>query len=166
MTDEKDITCRSSYLHEVLDVGHRSVIIAEIVNQLTKYGLGKFDTIAFRGMSGALVVPEVAAKINKPMLMIRKSDGHHSSWSVEGNTNLKSYIIIDDLIASGATVKNILEGVEGSANYVTDCKAIFLYRDSRRDPFPRCENTKIPVYGFMYDRGTKEFYYGKSPLDN
>lgn len=158
-----ETTCRSSYLHEVLDLAHRSVVIPEMVNQLTKFGLDKFDTIVFRGMSGALIVPTVADRIQKAMLMIRKGDSH-STWNVEGNILLKSYVIIDDLIASGETIRNILEGVASTAENVTDCKGIFLYRDQRHAPYQRAENSFIPTYAFYYDKGEKKFIYGENPM--
>jgi len=34
-----------------------------------------FDAIAFRGMSGAIIAPAIAARLNKPVLMVRKDGG-------------------------------------------------------------------------------------------
>jgi hypothetical protein len=62
-----------------------------------------------RGVSGMMVGPMVAARMRKPWCIIRKpGDGTHSDHKVvEGWHNFKTYIIIDDLIATGGTIKLI-----------------------------------------------------------
>jgi hypothetical protein len=171
------IACQSHYLHDALDLTKRAKVIAELVNQLTKFGTDKFDTIVFRGMSGALVVPSVADKLGKGMLMIRKQDGNHSMYGIEGNVALESYVIIDDLIASGGTLNSIMDGVDqGLTTLATDnelplrlakCKAIFLYHDARSGPFLRASNDQsIPLFGMYYNQSTNDFVYGKSPMGN
>lgn len=169
------IACQSHYLHDALDLKNRERVIAELVNQLTKFGLGKFDTIVFRGMSGALIVPAVADKLGKGMLMIRKQDGNHSMYGIEGNVALESYVIIDDLIVSGGTLNSIMDSVDQGLKKISDenelplrvaeCKAIFLYRDSRSSDFMRSFNDQIiPLFGMYYSRPSDEFVYGKSPM--
>ena len=76
----------------------------------------EFDAIAFRGMSGCLFAAVLAYELRKPMIMVRKrvkrGDGgyttdSHSSMFVEGDQSARTYIIVDDFIASGATVREI-----------------------------------------------------------
>lgn len=75
-------------------------------------GNEEFDTIAFRGMSGAVVAPVVAHAMQKHLLVVRKpkihSDEHHSHLTVEGNLGCQRYIIIDDVRATGNTIAAIL----------------------------------------------------------
>ena len=56
----------------------------------------EFDTLVFRGFSGALVGPVVAHAMGKGFALIRKlGDSTHSDNSVEGHIE-GQYLIIDD----------------------------------------------------------------------
>jgi hypothetical protein len=67
-----------------------------------------FDAIAFSGMSGALIAPCVALRMNKEMIVVRKPtatgarDSHSDHW-IEGDIAARNYIIVDDFIDSGRT---------------------------------------------------------------
>lgn len=65
----------------------------------------KFDTIAFRGMSGALIAPPLAMHLQKELLMVRvpRRNLPHSELKVEGNIGSRHYLIVDDMISSGVT---------------------------------------------------------------
>lgn len=82
----------------------------------------KFDGLAYRGNSGAAVVCPVAATLALPMVYVRKPDEKcHSgngryddpgaavpSTRIEGpRFPVKSVLIVDDMIASGETVREI-----------------------------------------------------------
>jgi len=72
----------------------------------------RYDSIAFTGMSGALVAPILAYKLNKHLLLVRKENEERHSWQdVEGFTKCSKYIIVDDFIVSGKTVERIQEKV-------------------------------------------------------
>ena len=76
-----------------------------------------FDAIAFRGMSGALIAPAVALKLDKTLLMVRKpragnEDDSHSYEHVEGDAAARRYVILDDFIATGRTIKAITEEIK------------------------------------------------------
>jgi adenine/guanine phosphoribosyltransferase-like PRPP-binding protein len=86
----------------------------------------RFDAIAFRGMSGAMVAPAVAIKLGKPFILVRKrGDGSHSEHQVEGAVGCSRYIIVDDLIASGETVRAIQDDV--SRHSKATCVGIALW---------------------------------------
>jgi len=75
----------------------------------------EFDTIAFRGMSGALVAPIVARDLKKEIILVRKEKGdNHSGYTVEGHIGAKKYVILDDFISSGATVREIIKEVQAA----------------------------------------------------
>jgi adenine/guanine phosphoribosyltransferase-like PRPP-binding protein len=70
----------------------------------------KFDTIAFSGMSGAIVAPAIALAMNKALVLVRKlNDSTHSSHRIEGNCESKRYVIVDDFIETGRTRDYIKE---------------------------------------------------------
>ena len=66
-----------------------------------------FDTIAFRGASGALFAPIVAHLLKKEIFYVRKLDGSHSYADYEGFIESEKYIILDDFIGSGDTLRAI-----------------------------------------------------------
>lgn len=75
-----------------------------------------FDSLAFRGMSGAVIAPTVAIALQKELLLVRKPDeSAHSYHDVEGNVSSRKYIIIDDFIASGETAQAIRRAIRSFA---------------------------------------------------
>ena len=80
-----------------------------------------FDTIVFRGFSGAVVGPTVALRLGIPWVLVRKTgDNTHSSRMIEGNVT-GDYIIIDDFIDTGDTIDKIINAC-GSK-----CVGVYLY---------------------------------------
>jgi hypothetical protein len=126
-------TCKTEYLTAALDRNQANIVIKAMV-KLIKASQIEFDAIAFRGMSGALIAPIIAYKMNKPIIMVRKKGGSHSSSTIEGYKNAKTYIVIDDFVCGGDTIKTIINTIfDGDSN--GDFKGaipvgIFLYRSS------------------------------------
>jgi orotate phosphoribosyltransferase-like protein len=78
----------------------------------------QFDAIAFRGMSGAMLAPTLALRMNKTLLMVRKgTENSHSTRPVEGDKAARRYVIVDDLVDSGCTVRAICDEVKTFAPY-------------------------------------------------
>lgn len=104
-----------------------------------------FDTIAFRGMSGAFLGPSIAVRMNKQMILVRKpDDDSHSYRKVEGNQSALRYVIVDDFIASGNTKSTIINAVSKfapEANFVGMLQVAYI-RDhelavtSKTAPYP------------------------------
>lgn len=69
----------------------------------------RFEGLAFRGNSGAAVACPVALALGLPMMYVRKpSEKSHSSLKAEGpDRPLESVLVVDDLIASGDTMREI-----------------------------------------------------------
>ena len=114
----------TTYLHRVLDPKSLNEQINIISRRLRKYK-NDFDTIAIRGMSGALVGSAVAIKLGKGITIVRKKENRHSYRDVEGNKEHTRYVIIDDLIATGSTIEEIRENMTTFNNGV--CVGIILY---------------------------------------
>ena len=70
----------------------------------------EFDFIVVRGNSGAMLACYAAEKARKPIILLRKGESSHGS-QVEMPVGMEEdkyrYIIVDDLIWSGATIVNI-----------------------------------------------------------
>jgi len=87
-----------------------------------------FNTIAFTGFSGAMVVPMLCVMLNKYPFVVRKADEHaHSYLKVEGPTGADiNYIIVDDLMSTGTTVHYVLETIAAKRSEAK-CVGLFLY---------------------------------------
>jgi adenine/guanine phosphoribosyltransferase-like PRPP-binding protein len=108
LLDPPDVVC-CEHLIKFLNVRLLQQYTDFAARALAKH---KFDSIAFRGMSGALIATPVSLALNKPLILIRKEeDVTHSSFKVEGNKACKRYVILDDFISSGETYKAIVTAV-------------------------------------------------------
>lgn len=128
----------ASHLRQALEPHMRRDLIKSLVRILKHHD---FDSIACRGLSGLLVAPTVAMMMDKTLLVIRKQDEDCHSWrAVEGDANALRYVIIDDLICSGDTVKAILRAMERER---IDAKCIgviqYLYITSTTEPLDAVE---------------------------
>jgi adenine/guanine phosphoribosyltransferase-like PRPP-binding protein len=101
----------------------------------------EFDTIAFSGCSGTMFGPILALHLNKEMILVRKEQdcpsnnkrirklqGHinHSQRRVEGYTECKRYIIVDDQVSMGDTVKRMAKEIRAFAPEA-QCVAVYQY---------------------------------------
>lgn len=70
----------------------------------------KPDVLVGRGVSGVAIVPAIAAGLNLPWVVCRKpSERGHSNLSVEGPRGFSTFLIVDDFIYTGCTVRMIVE---------------------------------------------------------
>ena len=95
----------SSHTCHVLNHKTRNKIIIKAVCNLRKIS-DSFDSIACCGVSGLMVVPQIAEILNKHIIIVRKGEKCYSEFRTEGVAPFR-YIILDDLICSGSTVKHI-----------------------------------------------------------
>lgn len=77
-----------------------------------------FDTFVVTGISGALVVAELAHHLHKNFAVVRKTqtESSHASRKIEGCLGSR-WIFLDDFISSGATLQRVINEVE---DFVTD----------------------------------------------
>lgn len=104
----------SGYIQNALE---RTLIDEAIEKCLTALKNKRFDTIAFRGMSGALIAPIVAKEMKKEIILVRKEAKHiinqaHSARLIEGHSGAQRYVIIDDFISSGDTLREIIKQIK------------------------------------------------------
>lgn len=70
-----------------------------------------FDAIAFRGSSGAALAFPLSYFLKLPLIHVRKGESHYSG-TIEGTISSKRYIIVDDFIDRGTTVKKIISEIK------------------------------------------------------
>lgn len=104
-TEDGKVIQGASHTCKVLNHKVRNKIIIKAVCDLRKIN-NQFDTIACCGVSGLMVVPQIAELLNKHILIIRKNEKCYSDFPMEGVAPFR-YIIIDDLVCSGNTIKHI-----------------------------------------------------------
>jgi len=122
-------SCISGHLVNLLDPDSDRPVIDNIVDGLSPIS-ESFDAIAVRGMSGALVVHEVAARLNKNIILVRKDVLRYTPFKVEGPKDGR-YVILDDLICTGATIRNICEDIRSNLCEHSRCVGIYLWLDNR-----------------------------------
>lgn len=145
----------TKYLDETLELPTLSMNVDRVVWFIRAKKL-EFDSIAFSGMSGAIVAPLVAMELNKPIILIRRSTQHtHSGRHIEYSDSIqkekcKSYIIIDDFIASGDTVKRIKRRMRSAFGKYCQCVCVVCYNKERCDEYRNSDNMcrvdDMPVY--------------------
>lgn len=115
----------ASHTCHVLNHRTRNKIIIKAVCDLRKIS-DEFDSIACCGSSGLMVVPQVAELLNKNILLIRKeTEKCYSNFAIEGIAPFR-YIILDDLICSGNTVRHI-KGTIRSEYERARCVGLYCY---------------------------------------
>ena len=114
----------SSHTCHVLNHKERNKIIIKAVCDLRKVA-DSFDSIACCGVSGLLVVAQVAELLNKNIIVVRKGEKCYSEFRTEGVAPFR-YIILDDLICSGGTVKHIKRVLKEEYSR-SQCMGVYCY---------------------------------------
>lgn len=103
----------SSYLRRVFD--ERNELIDSARRTLHDVD---FDTVIGTGLSGALIVPDIARALNKQWAIVRKdNDSEHAMFNIEGYIG-NQWLFFDDLVASGRTLRFVKEKVEAYSDAV------------------------------------------------
>lgn len=114
-----------SHTTQILNHKLRNKIIIKAVCDLRKIS-DEFDSIACCGASGLMVVPQIAELLDKHIILVRKdSEYRYSDFSIEGVSPYR-YIIIDDLICSGNTVRNIKRHIQEEHSR-SKCVGVYCY---------------------------------------
>ena len=100
----------SSHTCMVLNHKIRNKAIIKAVCDLRRIN-EQFDSIVCCGTSGLMVVPQIAELLDKHIVVIRKPETKsYSDFAIEGVIPFR-YVIIDDLVCSGSTIKFIKDTI-------------------------------------------------------
>lgn len=103
----------SSYHEQAFDPESLRELIKSIGPTISKdWSAGKFDALAFQGVSGASVAFPLSFDLGIPIIAVRKKNENSHGRFVEGPCGVKKYAIIDDFICSGDTVLRIIESIQ------------------------------------------------------
>lgn len=118
----------SYYFRDAVDREPRKQLIQRCIGLLNDKR-DQFDAVAFRGVSGALIGPVLADYFDKYLVIVRKpEDGHHNSscdrlaiydpaLRKHTQANNLRYLIVDDFVETGNTVKAIVDAIAIEARY-------------------------------------------------
>lgn len=135
--DDGSIIQGSSHTSRILNHKYRNKIIMNTYSYLDKLDI-VYDSIACCGTSGLMVVPQIAELLKKNIIIVRKDLKGYSKFYVEGPYT-KKYIIIDDLICSGDTIKHILKSIDKESSR-SKCIGVYSYMKDE------CAYRKNPEY--------------------
>lgn len=123
-TDDGKFIQGASHTCHVLNHKVRNKIIIKAVCDLRKIS-NTFDSIACCGVSGLMVVPQIAELLNKNIIVVRKGERCYSEFRTEGVAPFR-YIILDDLICSGSTVRHIKKVIRDEYSR-SHCIGVYCY---------------------------------------
>jgi adenine/guanine phosphoribosyltransferase-like PRPP-binding protein len=140
-TEDGKVIQGSSHTCHVLNHKIRNKIIIKAVCDLRKIE-HTFDSIACCGVSGMMVVPQIAELLNKHIVVVRKGGERcYSEFRTEGVAPFQ-YIILDDLICSGSTVKHIKRVLKNE--YARSiCKGVYCYLPNETSYRPNEDGSKL-----------------------
>jgi len=119
---------QTDYLRHVFDKEEFVRTLNNAENDIMEWG-DDFDSIAFTGVSGAALAFPLSVSLDKSLLCVRKrGESNHSPFVVEGYIDTMSYIIVDDFVHSGATIRRIIREIKLVAPAAI-AKGIYLYKD-------------------------------------
>lgn len=123
----------SSYLEPFLNPASLAKIARASAEKLQAF---RFEAIAFRGVSGALIAPVLSIMMGKKLVCVRKPDERsHSDYPVEGAiADLGSYVIVDDFMASGETARHIIKAIYEQEPHAR-CIGLFEARYAKTSQF-------------------------------
>mgnify|MGYP001255637174 CR=1 FL=1 len=113
-----------SHTSRILSHKYRNKIIMDTYCGLKKLDYD-YDAIACMGVSGIMVVPQIAELLNKNIIVVRKQIDGYSDFMVEGAYTHK-YIIVDDLVCSGGTIRHIIKNI-GEESSSSKCVGVWSY---------------------------------------
>lgn len=115
----------ASHTCRVLNHKERNKITIKAVCDLRKIK-DQFDSIVCCGISGLMVAPQVAELLDKHIIIVRKDhEKCYSEFTIEGVAPSR-YIILDDLICSGDTVRYIKSTISNEYSK-SICVGLYCY---------------------------------------
>lgn len=110
------------------------------------------DAIAFTGSSGAAIAFPLALRYKLPLIMVRKPHEDSHGYFVDCNYAglIKNFMIVDDFVCTGKTVRQILAKIAIRSRRNGDrpptCIGIYQWCSGGRDGFRGFGRQTIPMY--------------------
>lgn len=122
----------SVHVVKLLDHKLRADIIVRVFRELKK-NKWKGVAVASSGVSGNIIAPQAVEMLGNPLIIVRKKgeEFHGCEWveTLIKDEDQFDYVIVDDLISTGDTVKRIDKLVVAKFPNA-NLKAIIIYNDT------------------------------------
>lgn len=104
------MSIHTNYLTSILDL---YVFRKNITKAKKALKAVNFDAFAVSGNSGTIMGGALALALKKKLILVRKpSDNSHSSYTVEGDDSVTSFMFLDDQISTGATRTRVVAAMK------------------------------------------------------
>jgi hypothetical protein len=121
--------------HELFSLHERNKVIQRLMDRLLPRH-DEFDAIAISGYSMAMIVPIIADRLQKNVVLVRKSSEQRASeYNVEGIHGQRC-VFVDDMVDSGHTFTRVYEGLEtigctvvGYSLYTSRFNSSYIYKN-------------------------------------
>ena len=149
------------WLHDLVNPKDLKIVCSTIAKQVKadrkNFGI---DAIIVTGVSGNVIGGAISFLTGIPLIIVRKDEKNHSGYEIEYADSLDRlenlrYIIIDDLIDTGSTIKRIQEKIDRKFNDNKLMK-IYLYNQSSSAAECAMQEGLDRVYPYFQMETTKE----------
>lgn len=121
----------SSYLGEIFKDPKSYSKLVKVAIKKTKalQKTLKFEAIAFRGISGSALAYPISAELKIPLIHLRKAKErcHGSSVEAWDGASIQRYVILDDFIETGKSVREIMDYFADYGDSDMECVGILLW---------------------------------------
>lgn len=150
--------CRLGTTHYYGWIGRSPEKLQELLTRavdLFEHSVGTLpDAIAFTGSSGAAIAFPLALRYKLPLIYIRKAGEKSHGGYIECNYSghIKNYMIVDDFMATGRTLRRIKIQVKRACRELgveePQCLGTYLYQDEGDYPYTRMvdRHNTITIY--------------------
>lgn len=126
----------NSYHEEIFNRDLCKATVKKVVADIRalKKELG-FNTIVITGISGAGMGFIVGYQTGIPVVFVRKPEDNTHGNLIEGpdDHTMKKYIILDDFVSSGDTVRRVVKTIQKRAIIAEDIKCVGVYQFKERN---------------------------------
>lgn len=131
------------YTRQVFDHKSLKALVRQMLPRVRKLKKAlKFNTLAVCGHSGIVIGSIISYRTGIPLLIVRKTgDKCNDSHEINGQIPSKcKYLIIDDLIDTGRTIRRIIKKIKSATYKETIPVGILLYFRRYSIPFQYSPN--------------------------
>ena len=134
----------NSYHDTLYDPERLMIAVEKTIAKARKiYTRTPFDTIAFRGSSGAAMAFPLSLTLQIPCIYVRKPNEQSHGNRIEGPWKVvHTYLIIDDFISEGKTIKAIVDALPELS-----CIGALMYARTTEDIYWHGSKFQIPLWG-------------------
>ena len=138
-------SCFGHYFARALLPAVRTELVKMSLKRLRAPDVPDFDKIVVRGVSGITFGAVLAHLLDKALFIIRKSEEWSHSGSIVTGPRGGRYLIVDDFISGGNTMRAIAEDMAAHDPGAT-VVGVFLYRGGYMGGQMPQELSEIPIF--------------------